>query len=165
MDALLRFRSWRRDARREHHPPLSQPTDRERHARGIDVGVRTATARGRISGGASRTRLTSRSRCALDPQDRRQDPLSPRRDTAAADRNAGVRLQVAYQYRSALRLIRKAAVTSAADSDGRQLRRVIDTTNTAGDVWADSAYRSAKNEALLKSNMLKKPHPSPQAQG
>ena len=51
--------------------------------------------------------------------------------------------------------IRKAAVTSAADSDGRQLRRVIDTSNTAGDVWADSAYRSARNEALLKSNMLK----------
>ena len=51
--------------------------------------------------------------------------------------------------------IRKAAVTSAADSDGRQLRRVIDTSNTAGDVWADSAYRSSKNEALLKSNMLK----------
>jgi transposase, IS5 family len=46
-------------------------------------------------------------------------------------------------------------VTSAAESDGRQLRRVIDTNNTAGDVWADSAYRSAKNEALLKSNMLK----------
>lgn len=51
--------------------------------------------------------------------------------------------------------IRKAAVTSVADSDGRQLCRVIDTANTAGDVWADSAYRSAKNEALLKSNMLK----------
>jgi IS5 family transposase len=51
--------------------------------------------------------------------------------------------------------IRKATVTSAADSDGRQLRRVIDTSNTASDVWADSAYRSARNEALLKSNMLK----------
>ncbi len=51
--------------------------------------------------------------------------------------------------------IRKAAVTSAADSDGRQLRRVIDTVNTAGDVWADSAYRSKKNEAWLKANMLK----------
>ncbi len=51
--------------------------------------------------------------------------------------------------------IRKATVTSAADSDGRQLRRVIDTSNTAGDVWADSAYCSAKNEALLKSNVLK----------
>ncbi len=32
---------------------------------------------------------------------------------------------------------------------------MIDTNNTASDVWADSAYRSAKNEALLKSNMLK----------
>lgn len=27
--------------------------------------------------------------------------------------------------------------------------------NTAGDVWADSAYRSSKNEAWLKANMLK----------
>lgn len=51
--------------------------------------------------------------------------------------------------------IRKAAVSSAADSDGRQLRRVIDTGNTAGDLWADSANRSSKNEAWLKSNMLK----------
>lgn len=50
--------------------------------------------------------------------------------------------------------IRKEADTSAAHSDGRQLRRGIDTANTAGDVWADSAYRSAKSEALLKSNML-----------
>lgn len=51
--------------------------------------------------------------------------------------------------------IRKASVTSAAASDGRQLRHVIDKANTAGDVWADSAYRSQKNEAWLKSNMLK----------
>lgn len=50
--------------------------------------------------------------------------------------------------------IRKAAVTSAADRDGRQLRRVIDTGNTAGDVWADSACRSSKNEAWLKADML-----------
>ena len=41
--------------------------------------------------------------------------------------------------------IRKAAVTSATQSDGRQLRRVIDTSNTAGDVWAESACRSQKN--------------------
>jgi hypothetical protein len=46
-------------------------------------------------------------------------------------------------------------VSSAADSDGHQSRAVIDTSNTAGDVWAASAYRSAKNEALLKNNMLK----------
>ncbi len=50
--------------------------------------------------------------------------------------------------------IRKASVTSAADSDGRQLRRVIDPANTAADVWADSAYRSQKNEAWLSRNML-----------
>lgn len=50
--------------------------------------------------------------------------------------------------------IRKASVTSAADSDGRQLRHVLDTSNTAGDVWGDSAYRSQKNEAWLSRNML-----------
>lgn len=31
---------------------------------------------------------------------------------------------------------------------------MIDTSNTAGDVWADSAYRSQKNEAWLSRNML-----------
>lgn len=51
--------------------------------------------------------------------------------------------------------IRKAAATSEADSDGHQMRRVIDTINTAGDVWADSAYRSSKNQAWLKANLLK----------
>lgn len=45
-------------------------------------------------------------------------------------------------------------MTSAAHSDGRQLRCVIDTNNTAGDVWADSAYRSKKNETWLARNML-----------
>jgi hypothetical protein len=54
--------------------------------------------------------------------------------------------------------IRKAAVTLAADSDGRQLRRVIDTSNTASDVWADSAYRSQKNETWLARNMLSRIH-------
>jgi hypothetical protein len=61
--------------------------------------------------------------------------------------------------------IRKGVVTSAAESDGRQLRRVIDTANTASDVWADSFCRSSKNEAWLKANMRKQPDPSPQAQG
>jgi hypothetical protein len=59
----------------------------------------------------------------------------------------------------------RGAVTSAAESDGRQLQRVIDTGNTAGDVWADSACRSSRNEAWRKANMRKQPHPSPQAQG
>lgn len=50
--------------------------------------------------------------------------------------------------------IREATVTSAADADGRQLRHVIDTDNTAGDVWADSAYRSQSNEKWLAKHML-----------
>jgi hypothetical protein len=50
---------------------------------------------------------------------------------------------------------RKAVAASAADSDGHQLRRVIDTANTASDVWADSACLSRRNEAWLKINMLK----------
>lgn len=51
--------------------------------------------------------------------------------------------------------IRRAKVTSAAQSDGRQLPDVIDTNNTAADVWADTAYRSQKNERWLARNMLK----------
>jgi transposase len=39
-----------------------------------------------------------RCRCTLDGEDRRQDPLSPRRDATAADRHARVRLQVAHQH-------------------------------------------------------------------
>ena len=45
-------------------------------------------------------------------------------------------------------------MTSAAHGDGRQLRQVIDTSNTAGDVWADSAYRRSQNETWFKANTL-----------
>jgi IS5 family transposase len=51
--------------------------------------------------------------------------------------------------------IRGASVTSAADADGRQLKHVIDKQNTASDVWADTAYRSQKNEKWLEANMMK----------
>lgn len=46
-------------------------------------------------------------------------------------------------------LIRKWIATDAAAYDGAQLKEVLDRTNTASDVWADTAYRSAKNEAML----------------
>jgi IS5 family transposase len=45
--------------------------------------------------------------------------------------------------------IRSFAVTDAARHDGRQLGRLLDPHNTASDVWADTAYRSAANVALL----------------
>jgi IS5 family transposase len=50
--------------------------------------------------------------------------------------------------------IRGQAVTSAAAPDGRQLRRVVSTDNMSGEVWADSAYRSQRNEKWLASRML-----------
>jgi transposase, IS5 family len=45
--------------------------------------------------------------------------------------------------------IRTFAVTDAAAHDGRQLGKLLDRHNTASPVWADSAYRSAANVALL----------------
>jgi IS5 family transposase len=46
-------------------------------------------------------------------------------------------------------LIRKWTATHAAAHDSARLEDVLDRTNTASDVWADTAYRSAKNEAML----------------
>ena len=51
-------------------------------------------------------------------------------------------------------LIRGWAATHAAAHDGARLAEVLDAGNTASDVWADTAYRSAKNEAMLTSRGL-----------
>ncbi len=48
--------------------------------------------------------------------------------------------------------IRGFAVTGASAFDGRYLRDVLSKNNTASDVWADSAYRSKKNETWLEKN-------------
>ena len=45
--------------------------------------------------------------------------------------------------------IRESAVTSASHADGRMLKRLVTKENTSGDVWADTAYRSRKNEKWL----------------
>lgn len=49
-------------------------------------------------------------------------------------------------------LIRKWKTTSAARYDGAQLPELLDKSNTASGVWADTAYRSKKNEAWLTKN-------------
>jgi IS5 family transposase len=46
-------------------------------------------------------------------------------------------------------LIRKWTATHAAAHDGARLEEVLDRTNTASEVYADTAYRSAKNEEIL----------------
>ena len=52
-------------------------------------------------------------------------------------------------------LIRTWRATDAARHDGAQLPNLIDKQNTASDVWADTAYRSAKNEEHMIRNGLR----------
>ena len=52
------------------------------------------------------------------------------------------------------RLIRKWLVTDAAAHEGSRLGELLDPANTASMVWADSGYRSKRNEALLRDRML-----------
>jgi hypothetical protein len=50
-------------------------------------------------------------------------------------------------------LIRTWAATDAAAYEGRLLREgLLDKTNTAGAVWADTAYRSKANETFMAEN-------------
>jgi IS5 family transposase len=64
-------------------------------------------------------------------------------------------------------LIRNWMATHAAAHDGARLEQVLDRGNTASEVWADTAYRSAKNEAMLARRGLlsrihrKKPNGKP----
>jgi len=51
--------------------------------------------------------------------------------------------------------LRRYTVTHAARYDGSQLAAVLDRDNTASDVWADTAYRSVANLALLERRGLK----------
>lgn len=52
------------------------------------------------------------------------------------------------------RLIRRWLVTDAAAYAGARPADLLDPGNTASDVWADSGYRSKRNEELLRQRML-----------
>jgi len=55
--------------------------------------------------------------------------------------------------------IRRWTVTDAARHDGRELAGLLDKTNTASGVWADTAYRSKKNEKqIAKAGLVSKIH-------
>jgi len=53
------------------------------------------------------------------------------------------------------KLIRKWTATDASPHDSQHLDDILDENNTAKDVWADSAYRSAEIEAKLRGRSLK----------
>jgi IS5 family transposase len=52
------------------------------------------------------------------------------------------------------RLIRRWLVSDAAAHAGARLADLLDPGNTASGVWADTGYRSRKNEDLLRQRML-----------
>ena len=52
------------------------------------------------------------------------------------------------------KLVRCYHVTTASVHDSQALEAVLDADNTASDVWADSAYRSAEIETMLKGKSL-----------
>ena len=52
------------------------------------------------------------------------------------------------------RLIRRWTATDAAAHACARLGEILDPTNTAAGVWADSGYRSKKNETLLAGRLL-----------
>jgi len=55
--------------------------------------------------------------------------------------------------------IRTWTVSDAARHDGRFLRELVAKTNTASTVWADTAYRSRRNEAwLIRNGLFSKVH-------
>ena len=51
--------------------------------------------------------------------------------------------------------MRRYQVTDAAVHDSQVLDEILDADNTASEVWADSAYRSAEIEAKLEEKGLK----------
>jgi len=83
----------------------------------------------------------SKGRLGEDGKTRQRDIAVPAfgyKNHAAIDRRHG--------------FIRGWKVTSASAYDGAQLRNVLDRQNTGSTVWADTAYRSKKNEAWLDRN-------------
>jgi IS5 family transposase len=57
------------------------------------------------------------------------------------------------------RLIRTWCVTDASRYDGRELPKLLDSTNTGSPVWADTAYRSAENERrIVAAGLASKVH-------
>jgi len=53
------------------------------------------------------------------------------------------------------KLVRRYLVTPAARHDSQELEALLDRSNTASDLWADSAYRSAETEAKLRQSGLR----------
>jgi len=92
---------------------------------------------------------------------RQEDGITPAADLAIPFSGYKSHISIDRKFR----LIRRWKATDAAASDGARPREgLLDKTNTASTVWADTAYRSKANEDFMEKHDLvstvhrKKPH-------
>lgn len=90
---------------------------------------------------------------ADEPAKRRQKDTDARWTRKHGRSHYGYKNHVSVDRRH--KLVRRWHVTDAAVHDSRVLDEVLDMDNTASDVWADSAYRSAETEARLRARGLR----------
>jgi hypothetical protein len=74
---------------------------------------------------------------------------------ARRSRGSGLRLQKPHRHRPPASSNPSLDGHRCGRHDGTLLPELIDTSNTAGDVWADTAYRSKGNESFLAGRLLR----------
>lgn len=90
---------------------------------------------------------------ADEPAKRRQKDTDARWTKKHGRSHYGYKNHVSVDRRH--KLVRRWHVTDASVHDSRALDEVLDADNTASDVWADSAYRSAAIEGRLQEKGLR----------
>jgi IS5 family transposase len=116
-----------------------------------------------IKGGGVRSEWKPARRAQIDRDGRWTIKRGRKREAAPG---AGHKRQIeiavpAFGYKNhigidrAFGFLRRYRITHAAADDGGQLGAVLDRDNTASEVWADTAYRSAANLALLERRGLR----------
>ena len=118
----------------------------------------TEDEKGTVKGGDIPQAWSTAKRAQMDTDGRWTIKRGRRRSAGEGEPQARVAAEIAvpvFGYKNHLGIdrchgfIRSFTVTDAATHDGRQLGKLLDPDNTASSVWADTAYRSAANVALL----------------
>jgi transposase, IS5 family len=123
----------------------------------------TQAEKGTIKGGGVPAERKPARRAPIDRDGRWTIKRGRKRETAPGDghkRQPEIAVPV-FGYKNHIGIdrehgfLRRYRISHAAAYDGSQLGAVLDPNNTASEVWADTAYRSAANLALLDRRGLK----------
>jgi transposase, IS5 family len=123
----------------------------------------TQAEKGTIKGGGVPAEWKPARRAQIDRDGRWTIKRGRKRETAPGDghkRQPEIAVPV-FGYKNHIGIdrehgfLRRYRISHAAAYDGSQLGAVLDPNNTASEVWADTAYRSAANLALLDRRGLK----------